>query len=162
MSYRTVRRSVSVFELTRLQFVANDFAFFRVLRERSSGQQQHSQTSFHRRDPRRDFTAKDAKGAKTEDQGCMLFDFLLSSVVKNHYAYAPLQLNAFFVWPPPKVWARGPLPFTDLFGLPAFCRPMEIFLSSTVTAPVPSRPPTCFSLITEPILIPKQDFTSIP
>src|SRR5438445_3591757 len=141
MSYRTVRRSVSVFELTRLQFVANDFAFFRVLRERGSGkQQQHSQTSFHRRDPRRDFTAKDAKGAKTEGQGWMLFDFLLSSVVKNHLRLCASPTKRVFRLAAAESLACGPLPFTDLFGLPALCRPMETFLSSTVTAPVPSRP----------------------
>src|SRR5689334_19732433 len=38
---------------------------------------------------------------------------------------------------------------------------MEIFLSSTVTAPVPSWPARWFALIKEAILGPKQDFTAI-
>src|ERR1044071_1900945 len=38
---------------------------------------------------------------------------------------------------------------------------MEIFLSSTVTPPVPPRPPRAFALIKEAILGSKQDFTAI-
>ena len=44
----TVRRGIGVFKLTGFQFIADDFAFFRALRERGSGKQQHSQNSFHR------------------------------------------------------------------------------------------------------------------
>ena len=42
MRHRTVGRGVSVFQLAGFQLVANNFAFFRTLRERGSGQQQHS------------------------------------------------------------------------------------------------------------------------
>jgi hypothetical protein len=68
----SIGRSVSVFQLAGLQFVADNLAFLRALSERSSGQQQHSQDSFHRQDPRGDFTAKDAKGAKAEEIGSRL------------------------------------------------------------------------------------------